>query len=442
MASIRSIDRHLRPLLTTVADDLARETGLIQRQRTFSGSTLLQTFLFGWLENPDATLTQLTTMAARLGVPVSPQALDQRFTSAFITFLDRLLDQLQPEIVAAPPVAIPLLRQFSAVYLLDTTQLALPDRWAERWPGTGGSAGSGQAALKLSTLVDLLTGRLLGPLRHPGRVHDQTAAQDHPPVPTGTLRISDRGYFDLERLKQLDRLGSFWILRPKIGTLLSLPTETLMIGRPLADWLDEQPADTFDLPILLGGKQRVPARLIAVRAPAAVRKQRLKRLKEKARKQGRSVSASQHALAGWNLWVTNLPVQRADGAAVAVLAQSRWQIEWLFRFWKQHLGINRSRSAKPVRILAECYVKLLGALVMHWLLIASCWQEPERSLVKAYRQLRTDLAELGRRLNRHYGVLAHLQRMTGAVGRHCTVTKRRTHPNTAQLLLNPALRDP
>jgi hypothetical protein len=127
---------------------------------------------------------------------------------------------------------------------------------------------------------------------------------------------------------------------------------------------------------------------------------------------------------------------------VAVLAQSRWQLEWLFRFWKEHLGLDRSRSAKPLRILAECYAKLLGALLVHWLLIVSCWQEPQRSLVKAYRQLRVELAELGRRISRNQGVLAHLRRMTQRVGRHCTVTKRRTHPSTAQLLLNPSLRGP
>ena len=442
MSSIRSIDRHLRPVLTTVADDLARETGLIQRQRTFSGSTLLQTFLFGWLENPDASLSQLATMAARLDVPVSPQALDQRFTPAFVTFLDCLFDQLHSEVVAGPPVAIPLLRQFSAVYLLDTTQLSLPEVWAERWPGTGGSHGSGQAALKLSTPLDLLSGRMLGPLRHAGRVHDQTAAQKHPPLPSGTLRITDRAYFDLETLKGLDKLHSFWIVRPKIGTVLYLPTKTVMVGTALAEWLDEQPAGVLDVPMLLGAKQRLPARLVAERVATTVRKARRKRLKEKARKQGRAVSPSQHALAGWNLWVTNLPLERADGAAVAVLAQSRWQIEWLFRFWKEHLGLNRSRSANPLRVLAECYVKLLGAVLMHWLQLASCWQEPERSLVKAYRQLRTELAELGRRLQRNYGVLAHLTRMTDRVGRHCTVTKRRTHPNTAQLLLQPSLRDP
>jgi hypothetical protein len=450
MTSIGTIARELRPLLTTVADQLAQESGVIQRQRTFTGSTLLQTLLFGWLENPDASLSQLTTMAARLDVAVSPQALDQRFTPALVTFLDRLLDQLRPEVVAAPPVAIPLLRQFSAVYLLDATIVPLPDEWAARWPGVGGTNASGQAALKLSTMLDLLSGRLLGPLRQAGRVHDHRAAQAHPAVPTGTLRLSDRAYFDLAALAQLDRLGSYWIMRPKIGTLLYLPDETLMVGSALAAWLAAQAHTPLDLPVLLGGRQRLPARLIAEPASAAEQQQRLERLAEKARKAGRPVSASQRALAGWNVWVTNLPVARADVAAVVVLAHSRWQIEWLFRFWKEHLGLDRSRdvhglsvaSAKPLRVLAECYVKLLGALIVHWLIVASCWAEPERSLVKAYRQLQPGLAELACRLNRNYGVLAHLRRMAHTVGRHCTITKRRNHPSTAQLLLNPSLRGP
>jgi hypothetical protein len=126
----------------------------------------------------------------------------------------------------------------------------------------------------------------------------------------------------------------------------------------------------------------------------------------------------------------------------------------LFRFWKEHLGLDRSRdvhggvpsgpvaSANPVRILAEVYAKLLGALLMHWLIVASCWDEPERSLVKAARQLRPRLAELARRLTRNYGVCAQLTCMCQTVGRHCAVTKHRQRPSTAQLLLNPSLRGP
>ena len=42
--------------------------------------------------------------------------------------------------VAADPVAIPLLRRFSGVYLLDTTTVALPAALAPVWPGCGNGA--------------------------------------------------------------------------------------------------------------------------------------------------------------------------------------------------------------------------------------------------------------------------------------------------------------
>lgn len=243
MSSIRSVHHTLRPLLTTVADDLARETGVIQRERIFRGRTLEQTLVFGWLEQPDASLSQLATMAARLGVAVSPQALDQRFTPALVTCLNRLLDAVQSEVIAAPPVAMLLLRQFSAVYLLDTTIVQVPATFAATWPGTGGTHGSGQAALKVSTMLDLLSGRLLGPLRYAGRTHDQTAAQTHPPIPCGTLRISDRAYFDLSTMAALDALGSFWILRAKIGTLLK-PRHASWVSRPFGEALHARMASS------------------------------------------------------------------------------------------------------------------------------------------------------------------------------------------------------
>jgi hypothetical protein len=44
--------------------------------------TFNQTLVFGFLANPQATLEELTQTAATLGVEISPQALDQRFTAA------------------------------------------------------------------------------------------------------------------------------------------------------------------------------------------------------------------------------------------------------------------------------------------------------------------------------------------------------------------------
>src|SRR4051812_30630081 len=61
-----------------------------------------------------------------------------------------------------------------------------------------------------------------------------------------------------------------------------------------------------------------------------------------------------------------------------------WQIELIFKLWKQHMQIDHSVSQNPYRVLCELYIKLMAALVQHWIVLASpCWQLPNKSLVKA-----------------------------------------------------------
>jgi hypothetical protein len=73
---------------------------------------------------------------------------------------------------------------------------------------------------------------------------------------------------------------------------------------------------------------------------------------------------------------------------VQLLIRCRWQIELLWRFWKERGTIDLWRSEKPMRVLCEVYAKLMGCIVQHWIILKSCWQEPNRSLLKASQAVR------------------------------------------------------
>src|SRR6266511_5510465 len=152
MATITELPAVLQALLGTVAEQAARHTGCVQRQRpgTFGGATLVQTLVLGWLADPDAPLTGLCRAAARVGVAVTPQALDQRFTPALAACLQRVLVAALTEVGTTEPAVAPLLARFTAIALLDSTTIALPDALAEVWQGCGGRVPQGSAAaLKL-----------------------------------------------------------------------------------------------------------------------------------------------------------------------------------------------------------------------------------------------------------------------------------------------------
>lgn len=159
MASLAQVATAMQDVLTTVADQAARETGFIQRVRKWTGAIFVQTLVLGWLSNPAASLSELTQVAAKRGISVSPQGLAQRFGKAAADLLERVLSAAIEQVIAAEPVAVPLLQRFTGVFILDSSTIRLPDGLAEVWAGCGGRVARGtRAALKLAVRLDLCTG--------------------------------------------------------------------------------------------------------------------------------------------------------------------------------------------------------------------------------------------------------------------------------------------
>ena len=59
MVTIPQVAEAMQTVLTTTADNAAQETGFVQRESKMGGAAFAQTLVFGWLENPEATLEEL-----------------------------------------------------------------------------------------------------------------------------------------------------------------------------------------------------------------------------------------------------------------------------------------------------------------------------------------------------------------------------------------------
>ena len=109
----------------------------------------------------------------------------------------------------------------------------------------------------------------------------------------------------------------------------------------------------------------------------------------------------------------------------------------IFKLWKSHGYIDEWRTKNPWRILCEVYAKLLVMLIQHWILLAGCWQYPDRSLFKAVKTIQNHAMNLAcafasGHLERLYEALEIIQRCL-SVG--CRINKRKKKPHTYQLLL-------
>src|SRR2546425_8178875 len=164
MSSVAYLSEQLVHVLEERADAIALETGCVQRQRKFSGASLLQTLVFGWQQHPDASLEQLASTAATADVLVTDTAVENRFTPQAARFLHAMLEEACSQVVkAAHDVPLALLRRFSAVILEDSSSISLPNELAELWRGCGGNQDHTAAAIKLHTRWELKRGQLWGP---------------------------------------------------------------------------------------------------------------------------------------------------------------------------------------------------------------------------------------------------------------------------------------
>jgi hypothetical protein len=363
----------LQSLFGPDADQTARETGFVQRQRKLSGATFLQTLTFTFLDNPHATLGDLGDVAETLDVQLSRQGFDQRFTPHAFDFLWAMLQQaLQRGLTAAQPV-LPLLRRFNGTYVLDSSTITLPPALAALLPGCGGQApGEGAAACKVQVCLEMASGQLEDLALLDGRTNDLESALAHRPLPPGALRLADLGFYDLHLLQRYSDEDVFWISRLHSGTRVYSADGQ---KHALLEFLQALPAaPTHDVSVHLGAAQ-LPARLLTVRVPAEVANRRRQRLRRQASKRGGGgVSAERLALCDWDVLVTNVPAERLTLAEVWALPRVRWQVELLFKVWKGQGHIDALAGRKPYRVLCE-----LAASWRSWCSIGCCWCRPARA---------------------------------------------------------------
>ena len=256
MTTIPQVARTMREILTTTADAAARTTRFVQRTSPLGGATFTPTLVFGFLGHPQASLEALTQTAATLGVEISPQALDQRFTMAAATCVKQVLDAALTRVITADPVAIPLLARFTAVSVQESSSIVLPDALAAVWQGCGGSTPeSTSAALTLPVRLDMRTGRLAVQFQD-GRASDRTVELPGP-LPAGALRLADLGYWSLEALQTLAQQGVFWLSRLQLQTAVYAAAGD---RQDLLAFLEASPPNTVEHQMTLGRDQRVPAR--------------------------------------------------------------------------------------------------------------------------------------------------------------------------------------
>jgi hypothetical protein len=369
MPDLTSIATTLQTLFTDHATRLAQQTGLVRRQSKLSGPLILLILVAGFIQHPTASYNILAQVATDYGVSVTRQAIQQRLTRSAVTFFQHLfqcsLHMLQQHLVSLP---IPVLTQFHSVYLLDSSQIALPTRLATQYPAPGGDGP--KAGIKWQVLWEILTGNLCVVLGQPAKQSDHRYRDYLPLLQAGSLILFDLGYVALEVLRQLMHMHVYFICRwnPRLEAFTH-------DGRPvdLSEVLEEcigsgsGTTKQVELTLRLGVEAQLPLRVVASKVPVSVREQRRRRAHATEKRRGYQYSAAYLTLLDWNIYITNVEVEQLSGEAVRMVYSARWQVELLFKLWKMQGELDRVAGRTVGRVMCEMYAKLIGMVIFGYL---------------------------------------------------------------------------
>ena len=434
MATIAQIAAALDQVFCDEVEEIARDSGFIQRRVSVNGKGFVKALVMAFQTNPTASYSEMSACAGSVGMPITAQGMEQRFDESSVQFLKLVLEKaLTIKLEGVEEQPVPLFKRFKAIHIRDSSIIGLPGELKEIWKGAGNNCGD-TSALKLQVSWEQCRGALDGITLQDGFSQDRTSPYQHMELEAGALHMADLGYYSLEKLAQDHQKGIFWLTRLKFRTLL---WDEQGIALDLVNFLKSQTQDELDILVRVGGKQQVVCRLLARRVPQEVADRRRQRIQDQYRKKGSQPSPQLLQLASWTLLLTNVPQALLSLQEALVLLKVRWQIELLFTLWKSHFSMDEWNSHNPWRILTEIYAKLLSAVLFHWTILAEFWKYPDRSLVKAFKTFRRFIFPILFALPAHEIVIELLSSLNGCYAKSCHVNKHANLACTFQALLNP-----
>jgi hypothetical protein len=373
-------------------DRTARRTGFVKRVSKISGKLFLALMTFGVWSNPKTTLAQLAAKVPELAGQgeVSPEAIHQRMNRRALAFLQDLLGQALAQVhPLASGREAELFGEFSKVYLADSTGFGLPASLAQQFPGAGGSGTP--AGAKIQAVWDYknsVFGHLaLTPWTVPDNKYvDKVVAL----AQAGVLFLFDLGYFKLAAFTRIAQQGAYFLSRLNHQTHVFATPAGGEHPLELPRLLRTVSGTSYEIPVWLGAKERVPTRLIAYRLPASVVNARRRSARATAKKKGYTPSKAHLALLAWNLFVTNVPATIWATETIGYVYPLRWQIELIFKAWKSHLHLAALPTTTETPTLCYLYGRMLLVVITFALsppLRHTLWthQQRELSLLKLVR---------------------------------------------------------
>ena len=343
---------------------VAGESNFIQRTRKISAVSLLESVLF---TGEDPSKTSLNDMAiyhfAHYGVSLSRQAIAKKFNKQATAFLKLLLSQVLRSRLSYGFRGFSN-TVFSRVIIKDSTCNQLPDNLKAKYPGSGGS-GSG-AAVRIQFEYDLKNLEILDLAIVPFNDQDIANAKETlGRIEKDDLVIRDLGYISIDILKGIEKQNAWYISRLNYATTV-VDKDTLEVFdfSEIESYMRGNDIEIIDKYVLIG-KEKYPTRLVIELLPDKVKEERIRKAAYISKKKGRKMSKEKKTRAGLNLYITNCSPSLLSSPELRRVYGIRWQIELVFKAWKQNSQFHKIKKMNSDRYEFLIYAKLIWS-VLNW----------------------------------------------------------------------------
>lgn len=301
------------------------------------------------------------------GFLLSKQGLDKKLNMVIAHFMSQLLmcvlrKRLQ-ESGSSLGTGNGLLSSFPNVYLQDSTCMSVPDNLSAYFKSSYSRLNE-RATARIQVCMNLKSHYLTSLTLQGYRDNDQKHASVVVPLlKKGDLLIRDLGYAVLSAFKAIISVQAFFLSRLRADVLvygLSDTENALNLHHYLLN-CDKNGQIHVDISVLLGKKEKVPVRLVALKLPQKVADERRRKANLNRDKRCKPTEASMYLL-GWAIFITNVPLTIWQPTDLAKVYRMRWRIEIIFKTWKSHFHFDHIFQTSAMtypRALISFYLLLL-----------------------------------------------------------------------------------
>ena len=429
---VKPIDRHLQRINL---NKIARSSKFYQRSpQKILAFPFIKALCTASYQNI-FSYSKVAFLLGLLGVDVSKQGVANRFNLYAVSFFKQVLNGLIDTISGLHSAHKQgALDTFTNVYLQDSTNLKLPKHLADAYPGAKNQSGKENAGMKIQATFNVKSEQMADFGLSAFTRTDQAASKDICDlVQPKDLVIRDCGYFVLSVFERLSHMGAFFLSRLKNNVAIYWPDSGQRLN--LLALLKKQPF--LDIDVLIGCKQQLPVRLVAVPVPDHIANERRRKAKNN-RDHRLKPSKESLALLGWQIFITNVGRSVWDPLMMCKLYAIRWRIEIIFKAWKSHLSLASIPQGSKNELDVYIYSQLLNITIFH-----AFFDHLNRSMIDKHGKY-ISMLKLAPLFNQIVSTMyllgdtihgAHLEHVIeNLLLRHCCYEKRKNRTNYAECM--------